>query len=86
VRPHDLVVHRIADGVQLGAVEGTVNRITHLGFEVKVEVALAAGGDCWVQLSRGIAAELGLQPGEKVWVGRTDSATHAPSPVPILSA
>ena len=86
VRPHDLVVHRIADGVQLGAVEGTVNRITHLGFEVKVEVALAAGGDCWVQLSRGIAAELGLQPGEKVWVGRTNTATHAPSPVPILSA
>jgi len=86
VRPHDLVVHRIADGVQLGAVEGTVNRVTHLGFEVKVEVALAAGGDCWVQLSRGIAAELGLQPGEKVWVGRTNTATHAPSPVPILSA
>jgi sulfate transport system ATP-binding protein len=86
VRPHDLVVHRIADGTQPGAVEGTVSRVTHLGFEVKVEVALAAGGDCWVQLSRGIAAELGLQPGEKVWVGRADGAAHALSQVPILSA
>jgi sulfate/thiosulfate transport system ATP-binding protein len=87
VRPHDLVVHRLSDGTPApGAVEGTVTRVTHLGFEVKVDVDLAAGGDCWVQLSRGTAADLGLQPGQKVWVARVDAAAPAPSPVPILSA
>jgi sulfate/thiosulfate transport system ATP-binding protein len=87
VRPHDLVVHRRSAGTPTpGGVEGTVTRVTHLGFEVKVDVDLAAGGDCWVQLSRGTAADLGLQPGQKVWVARADAAAPAASPVPILSA
>ena len=73
VRPHDLAVHRVDDGHPLpGAVEGTVTRVTHLGFEVKVDVALAAGGDCWVQLSRGTAADLGLEQGQRVWVARAE--------------
>jgi sulfate transport system ATP-binding protein len=87
VRPHDLVLHRLSEGAPApGAVEGTVSRVTHLGFEVKVDVQLAAGGDCWVQLSRGNAADLGLQPGQKVWVARADARTAAAPPVPILSA
>jgi sulfate/thiosulfate transport system ATP-binding protein len=86
VRPHDLVVHRVSEGAPSpGALPGAVTRVTHLGFEVKVEVELAAGGDCWVQLSRGTAADLGLQAGQPVWVARAD-AVSAPSPVPILSA
>ena len=69
MRPHDLVLHRVEDGKPpAGAVEGTVARVTHLGFEVKVDVDLLAAGDCWVQLSRGTAAELGLEPGQRVWV------------------
>jgi sulfate transport system ATP-binding protein len=77
VRPHDLVVHGVGDGHPLrDAVEGTVTRVTHLGFEVKVDVALAAGGDCWVQLSRGTAADLGLEPGQRVWVARAESSVR----------
>jgi sulfate transport system ATP-binding protein len=69
VRPHDLAVHRIDDGPALpGARRGTVARVTHLGFEVRVDVELAGGEACWVQLSRGTAADLGLEPGQQVWV------------------
>jgi hypothetical protein len=71
--------------------------VTHLGFEVKVDVDLSGGGDCWVQLSRGTAADLGLEPGQRVWVARTESATELSSataedgagdalPLPSLSA
>ncbi len=74
VRPHDLVVHRAGVERPPGAAAGTVTRITHLGFEVKVDVALAGGGDCWVQLSRGSAAELGLEAGQPVWVARAEPA------------
>ncbi len=85
VRPHDLVVHRREDGKPSPhAVEGTVTRITHLGFEVKVDVRLSGGADCWVQLSRGTAAELGLETGDPVWVARADASV--PDRFPILSA
>ena len=74
VRPHDLVVHRAGGDRPPGAVAGAVTRITRLGFEVKVDVALADGSDCWVQLSRGSAAELGLEAGQQVWVARAETA------------
>jgi sulfate transport system ATP-binding protein len=85
VRPHDLVIHRQADGtLHANDHPGKVNRVTHLGFEVRVDVDLAAGGTCWVQLSRGQAAELDLQPGEHVRVARTEGPT-APGPEAQLS-
>jgi sulfate/thiosulfate transport system ATP-binding protein len=87
VRPHDLVVHRLANGHQPlpGAHEGTVTRVTHLGFEVKVDVELAVGEPCWVQLSRGSAADLGLEPGQRVWVARADAPAPEGERFPILS-
>ena len=82
VRPHDLVVHRVEDGrPTASAVEGTVARVTHLGFEVKVDVALAGGGECWVQLSRGSAAELGVAIGQRVWVARVEATESTPDPI-----
>jgi sulfate transport system ATP-binding protein len=85
VRPHDLVVHPVEDGKpSRTAVEGTVARVTHLGFEVKVDVELAGGESCWVQLSRGSAAELDLQTGQRVWVARAE-ASATPDRFPILS-
>ncbi len=85
VRPHDLVVHRVEDGPPAGgAPEGTVARVTYLGFEVKVDIDLVRGGTCWVQLSRGSAAELALAPGQRVWVARADAS--APSRFSSLPA
>lgn len=71
VRPHDLVIHRNpADGDNAG----TVERVTHLGFEVRVDVALEGGGAAWVQLSRGVANELDLASGDPVWISRTGAS------------
>ncbi len=42
VRPHDLAIHRVEDGTPPPeAAEGLVTRITHLGFEVRVDVELS---------------------------------------------
>jgi sulfate transport system ATP-binding protein len=68
VRPHDLVVHREASA---GAHRGVVERVTHLGFEVRVDIQLDEGRSTWAQLSRGASAELGVVPGDPVWVGRS---------------
>ena len=59
-------------------------RVTHLGFEVKVDIDLTDGGTCWVQLSRGSAAELAVLAGQRVWVARTEAS--ASDRFPILSA
>jgi sulfate transport system ATP-binding protein len=66
VRPHDLMLHR--DG-QTADHRAKVERITHLGFEVRLDLLLDDGGTTWVQLSRGAADELGLVVGDEVWVG-----------------
>jgi sulfate transport system ATP-binding protein len=91
VRPHDLVVHRVEDGKPaVSAVTGKVTRITHLGFEVKVDVDLTGGqGSCSVQLSRGTATDLGLEPGEEVWVARLPArppAAPTATRLPTLTA
>ena len=76
VRPHDLVIHRDAAN---GGQSGTVDRVTRLGFEVRVDIRLASAATTWVQLSRGAATELGLAPGDRVWVNRTGVAPPARS-------
>jgi sulfate transport system ATP-binding protein len=75
VRPHDLVLHRQRGA---GLEVGTVDRITRLGFEVRVDLNLATGEQPWVQLSRGAANELDLAPGDEIWVGRAALGSHAP--------
>jgi sulfate transport system ATP-binding protein len=77
VRPHDLVLAVDADGD--GAVEAQVTRIVHLGFEVRVELALAGDGEVEVQLTRHEAQELELAEGDIVWV-RADEAGGGPGP------
>lgn len=76
VRPHDLVVHRHPG---LGGQSGRVDRVTHLGFEVRVDVRLDSGGSTWVQLGRGASAELGLAPDDPVWINRTGATADQPS-------
>jgi hypothetical protein len=59
--------------------------VTYLGFEVRVDVDLPGDESCWVQLSRGSAAELGLAAGQRVWAARTD-ADERPDRLPSFSA
>jgi len=73
VRPHDLVLHHDA---AFGGQRATVERVTHLGFEVRVDLALRDGTTSWAQLSRGAAAELGVRAGDAVFVSQ--SGLHAP--------
>ncbi len=77
VRPHDLVIHRDPGK---GGQAGTVERVTLLGFEVRVDVTMARGEATWLQLSRGAAAELDLATGEQVWVSRAGPARTVTPP------
>ena len=49
VRPHDFEIELEANGTTREAI---VKRVVHLGFEVRVEVALRDGTEIWVQLGR----------------------------------
>ena len=69
VRPHDLVLHH---DDTFGGRSALVERITHLGFEVRVDLTLDRRDSCWAQLSRGAAAELHLAPGDEVWVSQSE--------------
>jgi sulfate/thiosulfate transport system ATP-binding protein len=73
VRPHDL---RVTSEPREGALEAMVDRVVYLGFEVRVEVALADGSPLAVQLTRDDAVALELAAGDIVWVG------HTPAPEP----
>jgi sulfate transport system ATP-binding protein len=71
VRPHDL---RVTTEPRDGALEAMVDRIVHLGFEVRAELQLSDGAPLAAQLTRDDAEALELAPGDIVWVG------HAAAP------
>ncbi|MEY2524883.1 MAG: sulfate/thiosulfate transport system ATP-binding protein [Ilumatobacteraceae bacterium] len=64
VRPHDIEILRFGES---GSVPATVVRMVRLGFEVRVD-AIANGQDVWVQVSRGEADRLDLEPGREVFL------------------
>ena len=70
VRPHDFEIHHEPNGQ---TVEAQVERIAHLGFEVRIELALADGTTAWAQLTRDEAARLEMRDGDIVFV-RADRA------------
>jgi sulfate/thiosulfate transport system ATP-binding protein len=65
IRPHDLVIQHIPEP---GAAEAMIERIVHLGFEVRVELELAEGEPLWAQLTRAQAEELELVEKQIVYV------------------
>jgi sulfate transport system ATP-binding protein len=77
VRPHDLDLRPDDDG---GAVEAQVTRIVHLGFEVRVELALAGDGELEAQLTRHEVEELELAEGDIVYV-RSNAGAGAGSAI-----
>ncbi len=79
VRPHDLALHSFNDPPANGRA-ARVKRVTHLGFEVRVAVRFESGDEAWVQLSRGQARKLRVEPGDDVWVSRvTPSVPSSPA-------
>jgi sulfate/thiosulfate transport system ATP-binding protein len=74
VRPHDL---RVTAEPREGALEAMVDRVVHLGFEVRAELQLADGAPLAVQLTRDDAVALELAPGDIVWVGHTVAPSEA---------
>jgi sulfate/thiosulfate transport system ATP-binding protein len=65
VRPHELEVLRDPNG---SAERATVERVVHLGFEVRADLALDDGREVWVQMTRDEAAALELEQGASVFV------------------
>ncbi len=67
LRPHDL---QIVLAPAAGAREAQVERIVHLGFDVRAELATDDGQPVAVQLTRGEADALELETGAIVWLVR----------------
>jgi sulfate transport system ATP-binding protein len=73
VRPHDL---RVTRHPEPGAAAATVIRISHLGFEVRIELEVPDAPPVTTQVTRGEARHLDVYPGDEVWV----SASVGPAP------
>jgi sulfate transport system ATP-binding protein len=68
IRPHDLDILLSPNG---STREAQVERVIHLGFEVRVELTLPDGEHLWAQITRVQAEELELDTGSIVYVRPT---------------
>jgi sulfate/thiosulfate transport system ATP-binding protein len=75
VRPHDI---RISLHDEAGSLQAQVDRVVHLGFEVRAELTLGDGEGLSVQLTRGEAEELELAEGDIVHVRCVGPRTSVP--------
>jgi sulfate transport system ATP-binding protein len=71
VRPHDIDIRLEPE---TGAVEAMIERISHLGFEIRVEFQLHDGRHTWVQVTRAEAEGLELEEGQIVWLRSTSES------------
>jgi len=65
IRPHD--VELLLEPGE-GTAVGTVQRVVHLGFEVRVELQLDDDGELWAQVTREECERLGLAAGVRTHV------------------
>jgi sulfate transport system ATP-binding protein len=65
LRPHDLDLSLEPDGARA---EGMIERLVHLGFEVRAELLLADGQRVLAQLTRDEAEQLDLERGQIVYL------------------
>jgi sulfate transport system ATP-binding protein len=72
VRPHDL---ELLTTTTAGATEAVIERVTRLGFEVRVDLTVD-GVPAWAQVTRGTAENLDLKAGDHVWVLAHHSRTR----------
>jgi len=66
VRPHDIELRLEPNGKSSS--RATVERVLHLGFEVRVELRLEDGRELHAQVTREEAERLELVPGSEVFV------------------
>ena len=60
---------RTGSGEPNGSAErATVERVVHLGFEVRADLALEDGREVWVQMTKTEAERLALDQGAEVFV------------------
>jgi sulfate/thiosulfate transport system ATP-binding protein len=78
VRPHDL---ELLENSVPGARDAVVERVTRLGFEVRVDLVVD-GGAAWAQVTRGTAEHLDLKPNDHVWVLTHHTRTSVPAQHP----
>jgi sulfate transport system ATP-binding protein len=72
VRPHDVeILHSPTTGTE----EAMIERIVHLGFEVRVELVLGDGDALWAQITRAHAEELEIVEGQIVYVRPSEGRT-----------
>jgi sulfate transport system ATP-binding protein len=85
VRPHDIELLEESDGT---GTEALVERVVHLGFEVRVELKLDDGREIWAQVTREQAQQLELKEGQivavrlpppRVFENDSPAATEAPA-------
>jgi len=74
VRPHDVEVTHEPNGQ---TIEALIDRVVHLGFEVRVELTLQDGDHFSVQLTRDQLEELELAEGQIVFVRPRASRTFS---------
>jgi sulfate transport system ATP-binding protein len=77
IRPHDVEVRRQPNGTTS---EAMVERLVHLGFEVRADLVLHDGQRLQAQLSREDADELELAQGQIVWVRPSRTRQFADAP------
>jgi len=75
VRPHDLEVRLEPED---GSAEAMVERVVHLGFEVRVELVRGDGQHLLVQLTQEEAEQLELERGQIVYVRPRHSTVFSP--------
>jgi sulfate transport system ATP-binding protein len=79
IRPHDLELRLEPNGTTS---EAMIERVVHLGFEIRVELVLDDGRHVSAQVTRGEAEELELREGQIVFVrpSRTTMFSAAATP------
>ncbi|HYW88436.1 MAG TPA: TOBE-like domain-containing protein [Chloroflexota bacterium] len=77
VRPHDVVIYPAPPIPARPAREAVVERLTHLGFEVRVQLELNDGHRLWSQITRDDLDRLGLRRQQRVYVEPRRAHTFA---------
>jgi sulfate transport system ATP-binding protein len=65
VRPHDL---ELLPNPESDTVPATVQRVVRLGFEVRVDLTSSKDEAVWVQITRGEADKLAVEPGTPLFI------------------